>query len=133
MNIGLFFRKWYSNDKTINFYALLFCGMNVTVEKQAINRLSCRYFVERIGLGKTGEAVFHTRLNSLSEAFYARTIDLNYIVRRLEQILNAPRAPKIPLDALCLLIVRDEILQRRFFEFLLERLNKQAQTNRTRS
>lgn len=123
--IGLFFRKWLQKDEKIYFFALVFSTMTVSLKKDPSLRVDLmERFCSFLDLSDDSKKIFLIRTQEILNAYYKNDIDINDLVTKIRHILNQhPRwINKLSLEAIASCVVKEEILQRRFVEFLLSSL-----------
>jgi len=132
MSFSLFFRRWMSKDEKITFFAAVFATMTVTVQNLGSVQISAyRQFSDFLDLNESDESIFSSRLNDFIGAYYRGDIDINYLIGKIDKFSKKNRGwiEEIPLEAIKVCVVRDEILQRRFVEYIMTLL-KESSMNR---
>ncbi len=127
--IKLFFRKWFSGDEKINFFAAIFSALTVSVETQDPNKInSYKEFAEALSLNHHDTDVFKERVAQYKNSYAKEEIRLNDLINKINKIskVHPEWIIEIPLEALIVCISPDEILQKRVLEFLLTLLQESS-------
>ena len=129
MSLGLFFRRWISKDEKITFFAAIFATLTVSVENLGSVQIGAfKQFSTLLSLDMNSEDIFRNRLNNFIDAYYKNEIDINYLVSKIDNIAqkNPDWVEEIPLEAIQFCVVREEVLQRRFVEYLMTLLKESS-------
>ncbi|MCV6608501.1 MAG: hypothetical protein OIF32_09820 [Campylobacterales bacterium] len=129
MGIKLFFRKWLSSEEKLTFYASVFTALTVSVETLHPDKVNAYIdFAESLQLNEYDTEVFKERVKEYETAIFREDIHLNDLIQKIGRIAkrNPEWIAEIPLEALMLCVVKDEILQRRVLDFIITLLKESS-------